>query len=100
MTATAFHLARFEAPATSLYQPESNLRFLRRKTRSGWRRRDLRLLSSALHSLPAPTKQSKPIKEREARQISSWRSFLKQGFEVSLFATYFVVFLSSLWLLG
>jgi hypothetical protein len=88
MTATAFHLARFEQDCTPLYRCDNNPRFLRRRPRNGWRRRDRRSL----------TAQSDRCERASLR--SELRLLLKEGLEVSLFATYFVVFLGSLWLLG
>lgn len=88
MTATAFHLARFEQGCTPLYRHEGNPRFLRRRPRNGWRRRDMRSLTAQ-----AGTSEKTSLR-------SEFKLLLREGLEVSLFGTYFLVFLASLWLLG
>lgn len=77
-------VARFESSLTSLdrWGHGSNPRFLRRRPRNGWRRR----------SLESQMKSS--------QRASQFRSVLRQGVEAGLFATYFVVFLASIWMLG
>lgn len=78
-------VARFESPTPSLdrWGHGSNPRFLRRRPRNGWRRRDFR------GQLPGRSAERQPS-----------RSWWRQGIEAGLFGTYFVVFLASLWMLG
>lgn len=80
-----FAAIRFDSPRATLgrWDTGSNPRFLRRRSKDGWRRRNLsRLVEMGREMLP------------------SGGSMWKQGMEAGLFATYFCVFLASLYALG
>lgn len=79
---------RFESPLQSLDRwghGSSNPRFLRRRPRNGWKKRDLEQ-AAAVRSAP--------------RVRPAQPSLLRQSLEVGLFGTYMLIFLASLWMLG
>lgn len=86
-------VTRFEStsPGLDRWGTGSNPRFLRRRSRSPWRKRSFASGQSVAKSRCRPL--SSACKKAEP-------SILRQGLEVGLFGTYFLVFLASLWMLG
>lgn len=86
-------VTRFEStpPGLDRWGAGSNPRFLRRRSRSPWRKRSFANEQSGVRSrcrlISSACKKAEP-------------SILRQGLEVGLFGTYFLVFLASLWMLG
>lgn len=80
-------VTRFESCLPSLdrwgHGSSSNTRFLRRRPRNGWKRREQL----------APRR---PI----VRGCEEQPSLLRQSVEIGLFGTYMLIFMASLWLLG
>lgn len=80
-------MTRFESRLETLdrWGTGSNPRFLRRRPRNGWKRRNF---ASQLPSRPRTSDDFKA------------NSLLRQSVEVGLFGTYMLIFMASLWMLG
>ncbi len=76
-------ISRFESRLESLgrWDCGSNPRFLQRRPRQSWRRRSL----------------DSQFNRSTQKRKESW---IRQSVDIGLFATYFLVFLASLWMLG
>jgi hypothetical protein len=95
-------VTRFESRLESLgrWGSGSNPRFLRRRPRNGWRKRDFESQLQAQTSRECtPVVLSQAI-TRITMRVRKSDSMLRQGLEVGLFGTYLLIFLASLWMLG